>query len=77
MNGKTLKTIVAGVVIVLVTALVTSLVTVAWGDSKLLVEVQTDIKHITRQIDTLALDVKENRRLLSERRGLGRFGERL
>ena len=77
MNGKTLKTILAGIAITLVTALVTSLVTVTWGDSKLLASMQTDIKHITRQIDSLVLDVKENTRLLSERRGLGRFGERL
>ncbi len=74
MNGNTWKTIAAGIAIGLGTALVVAL----WTGSNSIASLKTGQVLITKQIDSLALDVKENRRLLFEGRGVvGRFGERL
>ena len=74
MNGNTWKTIAAGLAIGLGTALVVAL----WTGSNSIASLKTGQVLITRQLDSLALDVKENRRLLFEDRSrVGRLGDRL
>jgi hypothetical protein len=74
MNGNTWKTIVAGIAIGLGTALVVAL----WTGSNSIASLKTGQTLITKQLDSLALDVKENRRLLFEDRSrVGRIGGRL
>ncbi len=64
MNGNIWKTIAAGIAIGLGTALVVAL----WTGSNSIASLRTGQELITKQIDSLALDVKENRRLLFEGR---------
>ena len=60
MNGHWWKTIAAGISIAAVAAL--------WAGNARLASVETSQHHLTRQIETLASEVKENRRLLFRNR---------
>ncbi len=64
MNGKTWKKIVVGISIVLGSALVVAL----WTGSNQIASLATGQVYIKRSLDSLVLDVKENRRLLFQSR---------
>ncbi len=74
MNGNTWKKIVVGLSIGLGTALVIAL----WTGSNQIASLAAGQVHITKTLDSLVLDVKENRLLLFQSRGRlsGRIGER-
>ena len=74
MNGTTWKKIIVGLSIGLGTALVIAL----WTGSNQIASLATGQIHITKTLDSLVLDVKENRRLLFLNRAgpMPRIGER-
>ena len=69
MNGNTWKTVVAGIAIAAVAAL--------WTGNARLARVEASQEHMTAQIETLAVEVQENRRLLflNRIRSTPRLGE--
>ncbi len=73
MNGNAWKKIVVGLSIGLGTALVVAL----WTGSNQIASLAAGQVHITKTLDSLVLDVKENRRLLFQSRDrMGWIGER-
>ena len=70
MNGNTWKTIAAGIAIAAVAAL--------WTGNARLARVEASQVHMTAQMEALAIEMQENRRLLFLRRdgSTPRFGER-
>ena len=71
MNGNTWKAIAAGIAIALAGAL--------WTGNAKLASMETGIKYISKQVDSIAADTKANTNRISdlERARPGRFGERL
>ncbi len=71
MNGNTWKTIGVGLAILIIGAL--------WTGNAQLASMETGIDYISKQVDDIAADTKENRNRISklERQWPGRFGERL